>query len=70
MKEFMMLGLRKIDGVQIQNFKSKFRENPIFTYRKELEKLVNEDLLEIDGDCIKLTSKGLDLANLVWEEFV
>ena len=70
MKEFMMLGLRKIDGIQIQNFKSKFRENPIFTYRKELEKLVNEDLLEIDGDCIKLTSKGLDLANLVWEEFV
>ena len=70
MKEFMMLGLRKIDGVQIQNFKSKFRENPIFTYRKELEKLVNEDLLEIDGDYIKLTSKGLDLANLVWEEFV
>ena len=70
MKEYMMLGLRKIEGVQIQAFKSKFGENPIFLYRKELEKLANEELIEVDGDYIKLTNKGIDLANLVWEEFV
>lgn len=70
MKEYMLLGLRKIQGIQIQKFKSKFGENPIYLYHKELDKLVNEKLLEIDGDNIKLTSKGLDLANLVWEEFV
>ena len=70
MKEFMMLGLRKINGIKIQDFKNKFGENPIYLYRKELDKLVNENLLEIDGDVIKLTEKGLDLANLVWEEFV
>ena len=70
MKEFMMLGLRKLEGVYIQDFKNKFRENPIFTYRKELEKLVNQGLIEIDGDTIKLTKEGLDFANLVWEEFV
>ena len=70
MKEFMMLGLRKIQGIRIQDFKNKFGENPIYLYRKELEKLVNEGLLEIDGDVIKLTNKGIDLANLVWEEFV
>ena len=69
-KEYMLIGLRKIDGIQIQNFKNKFGENPIYLYRKELEKLVNEELLEIDGDKIKLTNKGIDLANLVWEEFV
>ena len=65
-----MLGLRKIKGVKISDFKNKFGDNPIFLYRKELEKLVNEDLLVIDGDDIRLTNKGLDLANLVWEEFV
>ena len=70
MKEFMMLELRKIQGIRIQDFKNKFGENPIYLYRKELEKLVNEELLEIDGDIIKLTNKGIDLANLVWEEFV
>ncbi len=70
-KEYMLLGLRKIDGISIQKFKNnKFGENPIFLFRKELNKLVEENLLEIDGDKIKLTNKGLDLANLVWEEFV
>lgn len=70
MKEFMLLGLRKIKGIQVQEFKNRFGENPIYLYRKELDKLVSENLLEIDGDNIKLTEKGLDLANLVWEEFV
>lgn len=69
-KEFMMLGLRKIDGIDIQEFKNKFVENPIYVFHKELEKLVNEDLVEIDLDKIKLTNKGLDFANLVWEKFV
>lgn len=69
-KEYMLLGLRKIDGVSIQEFKIKFVANPVFLYHSELEKIVNEELLEIDGDMIKLTNKGLDLANIVWEEFV
>lgn len=69
-KEYMLLGLRKIEGVSIQKFKNKFGENPIFLFRKELNKLVEEDLLVVDGDNIKLTNKGLDLANLVWKEFV
>ena len=69
-KEYMLLGLRKIDGVSIQEFKIKFVANPVFLYHDKLEKLVNEELVEIDGDQIKLTNKGLDLANIVWEEFV
>lgn len=69
-KEYMLLGLRKIEGININLYKNKFGENPIFEYRKELDKLVNQELIEIDGNYIKLTPKGLDLANLVWEEFV
>ena len=66
----MLLGLRKIQGVSIQEFKNKFIANPIYLYHEILEKLVTKELLEIDGDEIKLTDKGIDLANLVWEEFV
>ena len=69
-KEYMLLGLRKIDGVSVQKFKEKYGENPIFLYHKELQKLVEQDLLEIDGDNIYLTTKGIDFANLVWEEFI
>ena len=66
----MLLGLRKIDGVSIAKFKEKFVENPIFLFRKELDILTKEKLLQVDGDRIKLTNKGLDLANQVWEQFV
>ena len=69
-KEYMLLGLRKIQGVSIQAFKNKFAENPIFLFRNELQELTEQGLLEIDGDAIKLTNKGLDLANIVWQKFV
>lgn len=69
-KEYMMLGLRKIQGVSISKFKNKFIQNPIYLYRKELDKLAKKNLIEIDVDNIKLTNKGIDFANLVWEEFV
>ena len=70
MKEYMILGLRKIEGVKISNFKNKFVDNPLYVFRNELEKLTKNDLLEIDEDVIKLTKKGLDFANMVWIEFV
>ena len=69
-KEYMLLGLRKINGVDINQFKNKFGDNPIYLFRNELKKLTDEKLLIIDNNNIKLTNKGLDLANLVWEEFI
>lgn len=69
-KEFMLLGLRKINGVEIREFKKNFSQNPIYIFREQINKLQKEELIEIDGDFIKLTNRGLDLANLVWEEFV
>lgn len=69
-KEFMLLGLRKIEGIKISDFKNKFVENPIYLYRESLNKLVTQELIEIDIDNIKLTNRGIDLANLVWEEFI
>ena len=68
-KEFMMLGLRMIDGVSIQEFKAKFGQNPVYLFRDELDKLVKDKLLIVEGDKIKLTNRGLDLANQVWMEF-
>lgn len=69
-KEYMLLGLRKIKGISIQAFKEKYIDNPIYLFHQELEKLVKDNLIVVDGDSIRLTNKGLDFANLVWEEFV
>lgn len=68
--EFMLLGLRMLDGVDIASFKQKFGQNPIYLYKDKLNELVEEGLLVVDLNHIRLTNKGLDLANLVFEEFV
>ena len=69
-KEYMLLGLRQIEGININDFKAKFVKNPIYVFRNELKKLTDEELIVVEGSTIKLTNKGIDLANLVWEEFV
>ena len=54
----------------LEQAKEKFGDNPIYLFRNELKKLSDENLISVDEDNIKLTNKGIDLANLVWEEFV
>ena len=70
MKEYMILGLRKITGVNITDFRKRFGTTPLYKYNKELNKLIKEDLIEISEHSIRLSKKGLNFANLVWEEFV
>ncbi len=69
-KEYMILGLRKIEGVSISEFERKFRINPLFYFRFEISNLTNKGLIEIDLDKIRLTKRGLDFANIVFEEFI
>lgn len=69
-KEYMLLGLRKLQGVSIQDFQKKFGNNPLVLYQNSLGKLKREKLIELEQNKIKLTKKGLDLANIVWQEFV
>ena len=70
MKEYMLLGLRKINGININNFRKKFGTTPLYKYNKELTKLLREELILMDTNNIRLSKKGLNLANVVWEEFV
>ena len=70
MNEYMMLGLRKINGVNLKAFQIKFGENALEVFNKKITKLLEENLVQINSDNIRLTNKGLDLANIVWEEFV
>ena len=69
-KEFMLLGLRKIDGIYVSEFKKKFIENPLFLFREQLNRLVKKQLIVIESNNIRLTNKGIDFANIVFQEFI
>jgi oxygen-independent coproporphyrinogen-3 oxidase len=70
MIETIILGLRTKDGVGYIKFKTRFGVNLNDIFSKQVNKLVNLGLLK-KGDCkIKLTKKGIFLANTVFREFV
>ena len=70
MKEYMLLGLRKIKGIDCTQFETRFSKDVFEVFGNEIEKLLEKDLIEVEEGTIKLNNKGIDLANIVWEEFV
>lgn len=70
MSETMFMNLRLLSGVKIIDFKRRFGISPIDRYADEIEKLAEIELLHVTEDAIKLTQKGIPLANLVFMEFV
>ena len=70
MNEYMLLGLRMIQGININEFKHKFKTDPTVKYKEILEKLQKENLIQITKTSIKLTKQGIDFGNIVWEEFI
>ena len=69
-EETMFLGLRVLEGVSKEQFREHFSCELNVVYRKELEKLEQEGLLEEEGDFVRLTSLGIDLSNPVLAEFL
>ncbi len=67
-KEYLILGLRKVDGIIKKDYFKRFNSyvNNDFNYQK----LVDYKLLYEDELTLRLTNKGLMLANVVFEEFI
>ena len=70
MMEYIMLNLRKIKGINICEFKKVFKDDVMNIFGEKISKLHNQKLIKISRNNIALTIKGLDLANIVWQEFV
>lgn len=60
-REFIFLGLRKMDGIRTADAE-KFGLNLYGAWRT----LVEDGYLETDGDCIRLTRKGLPVSNSIF----
>lgn len=70
MNEFMFLGLRMTQGVSGAEFAERFKQNMFEVYYFAIDKNIRHGLLEVDQPYLRLTEKGLDLANVVMGDFV
>jgi oxygen-independent coproporphyrinogen-3 oxidase len=67
--EFMFLGLRMSAGISIEEFQSRFSTAPVERYPKIADWL-EADLIEETGGYLRLTTRGLMLANSIVVEFM
>ncbi len=70
MEEFMFLGLRLMKGISKEEFFIRFQKNIKEVYKDVLENLMNEQLLEENGEYVSLTEKGIDVSNYVMAQFL
>lgn len=68
--EYIMLGLRMNKGISIDDFNKKFETNFLETYKNQINKLLNNNLIILDKNTVKLSKRGMDISNYVFEEFL
>ncbi len=63
--EYLILGLRKTEGIKISEFEKTF--NISFSdFDDKIKNIIENDLAEITTDKLRLTKKGMDLSNYVF----
>jgi oxygen-independent coproporphyrinogen-3 oxidase len=64
--ESIFLGLRLMRGIDLQTYESRFGRNLREEYNGELDRLRASGLIEIDGELLRLTTRGALLSNEVF----
>ena len=70
MEEEMFLGLRKKSGVSMARFEKKFGRSFDGLYGEIVNDLVQQGLMQIEGDRVRMTKRGLFLGDTVAERFI
>ena len=70
MFEWIMLGLRKIEGVELGHFRAHFGADVCEVYKEAVNKLENMGWLTVDQRFMRLTDRGLDMQNSALMEFM
>lgn len=68
--EFFFLGLRKIEGVSKAEYRDLFGEEVEVRYQQVLDPLIEAALLVVDEESIRLSPRGLRVADSVVERFI
>lgn len=70
MEEFVFLGLRKMQGISMEQFKKEFGKTLQECYGENILRMKKEGLLTESEDYLKLTQKGIDISNYVFAEIL
>ena len=70
MEEFMFMGLRKINGIDENEFKKRFSMNINDVYGEILNKYIDEGLLIRESGRIFLSEKGIEISNIIMADFL
>ena len=68
--EFIFLGLRMMEGIELEEFKMRFGVNLLSKYAEDLERLESLGLIETAENRLRLTKKGALFSNEVFAVFV
>ncbi|NQV17350.1 MAG: radical SAM family heme chaperone HemW [Armatimonadetes bacterium] len=69
-KEFIFLSLRKTKGMNLKEFRIKFQKEFLKKYLKTIDKYLEDNFLEIEGEFIKLTPEAYFISNEIFLEFM
>jgi len=69
-KEFVIMGFRKIEGIRKKDFSKRFNKEISDVYSQEIKKFKNLGLMEENEEYIWLTDDGISVSNSVLCEFV
>lgn len=70
MEEFMFLGLRMMSGISREEFQKNFGKEIETVYEKQIQQLKTDGLIEFVENRIRLTKRGIDISNYVFEQFL
>lgn len=70
MEEEMFLGLRKNEGVSLAKFEERYGLTLRDVYGKELDELFQRELLVLENNFVRLTSRGRFMGNEVFQYFL
>jgi oxygen-independent coproporphyrinogen-3 oxidase len=70
--EFMFMGLRKTSGANLREARERFGIDVMERFASEMEPFFQKEMLAYDSEkeVLRLTERGMELGNLVFEIFV
>ena len=70
MEEFLFLGLRRMKGISVREFETRFEVSFQEIYGETAELFLKTGHLKLEGELLSLTPSGIDVSNRILCEFL